>query len=79
MSLDMISWALAEETDTPVDKLVLVILGDFADQHGHASPSMQQMRWFSRTSEQSIQRSLATLEEQGRIKQVQPGTWQVRP
>lgn len=83
MALDVLSWALNQDTDTPVDKLVLIMLADFATDQGEAFPAIAQLAEVTCASQKQVRESLEVLTERGLIKEVPPAdpsraaTWKV--
>jgi pyocin large subunit-like protein len=51
MSVDALSWAKKQRAGSPAAKCVLMILADYADEHGVCWPSQETL---ARESEQSV-------------------------
>jgi pyocin large subunit-like protein len=83
MARENLEWALEQQTDSPADKVVLMVLADAADGNGEACPSVARIAHCSRASEHTVRRSLRTLADQGFILEMDGGglatarTWKV--
>jgi hypothetical protein len=62
MSVDALSWAKKQRAGSPAAKCVLMILADYADEHGVCWPSQETLARESEQSVDSVQRQLKALE-----------------
>lgn len=70
-------WAVRQETETPMDKLVLLLLANYADVDGRAFPSIERLADLACSSIPAVRASLEALAEQGLITAVPGGPQQV--
>lgn len=66
MSFQAVHWALHEVQGVP-NKLVLVVLAEYADEHGCCWPSQQAISRAAELSESTVRRVLRTYEQMGLI------------
>lgn len=70
MSVHVTSWVLRNSKAELGDRLVLLVLADYAGEHGEeARPSVETISEETRLSERQVQRNLRRLEAEGRITQ----------
>lgn len=67
MSIQAVSWAIATETPSPITKLILICLANYADADGGAFPGQKRLAADASASESSIRRGLKVLEFAGLI------------
>ena len=63
MSIKYLNWAWNQNLDTPLQKLILVKLGDNADDSGRAFPSLETIAKFTSCNEKTVRRNITKLEE----------------
>ena len=63
MSIKYLNWAWNQNLDTPLQKLILVKLGDNADDSGRAFPSLNNIAKFTSCNEKTVRRNISKLEE----------------
>lgn len=68
MSVDAISWAKAQPVKPSAAKFVLVMLADYADEHGYCYPGQKRLAQDTSQSERSVRDHLAALERDGWIR-----------
>ena len=68
MSINALSWALKQETDTTTTKLVLLVLSNYADEDHSCYPSEKHLAKIVGVSDRTIRRSLKYLVEKQLIK-----------
>ena len=82
MSWQATSWAVKQRTGSPARKLMLLVLANYADEHGCCWPSQQTLSYDTEQSLDSIQRHLKSLEKLKLIRKVirtnGPGRWSGR-
>lgn len=71
---ERIAWALGQEVDTPMDKLMLVLMAAHADKDGGAWPSIAQLAKVACSSQRQVRESLAELAGRKLITEVEPAT-----
>lgn len=67
MSIDALKWAKDQEAGSPGAKLVLLVLADYADEHGVSWPSKRKLAKVSEQNPRTIQRHLQHLQKIGLI------------
>ena len=67
MSWEATDWAVKQRTGSPIDKLNLLLLANRADQDGVCWPSQARLAVEGEQSDDTVQRSLARLENAGLI------------
>ncbi len=69
MSIQAIGWVLDHERETQgVPRLVLIVLANYADEHGECYPSVARIASSCCCSERAVQYALGQLEDKGIIK-----------
>lgn len=68
MSFQAMAWAVKQKTATPVEKLLLLMLANYADEDGHAWPSKQRLADDCCMNKATVCRNLASLQAQGLIE-----------
>lgn len=63
MSIKYLNWAWNQNLDTPLQKLILVKLGDNADDSGRAFPSLVHIAKFTSCNEKTVRRNITSLEQ----------------
>ena len=71
MSVQAMAWALDVRDLSPSEKLVLIVLGNFADAAGSAWPSQKTLADMTCLTDRTIRSALASLEEKGLIVRTQ--------
>ena len=67
MSIKYLNWAWRQNLKTPLQKLVLLKLGDNADDEGRAFPSIDLMAKFTCSNEKTVRNNIKHLESFGLI------------
>lgn len=67
MSGKAMGWALEQSTELPVDKLVLIAIGNFADEHHQCFPSRKTLAKLAMCSIDTVDRSIRRLIESGML------------
>ena len=70
MSITAINWARQQKTGTPLRKLVLFMLANYADQWAFAWPTQPTLASICQVDERSVRRALNELEEQKKISKI---------
>lgn len=68
MSFDASAWAIRSIADSPTDKLVLIVLSDYADHRDIAFPTHATIAERAMCSPKTVGRALERLEERGLIE-----------
>ena len=67
MSWDAIAWAASQKAGGSTDKLILIILANFADEHGASFPSHRTIATKAECGLSTVERALKRLEKSGLI------------
>lgn len=67
MSVKAMAWALDQVTEQPVDKLVLIALGNFADDANTCFPSRKTLAQIAMCSVDTVDRAIKRLEAAGMV------------
>lgn len=62
------AWALEQQTENPVDKLILIALGNYADENDQCFPSRRTLARIAMCSLDTVDRSIKRLEAAGHIR-----------
>ena len=74
MSVKAMAWALEQSTENPVDKLILIALGNYADDADQCFPSRRTLARIAMCSLDTVDRAIKRLEAAGMIrKEVRQG------
>lgn len=68
MSFEAMRWASEQHAGASINKLLLLLLGNYADQNYECFPSIGKLAKMAEASESTIRRSLRDLEARGLIK-----------
>ena len=68
MSFEAMRWASEQQAGASINKLLLLLLGNYADQNYECFPSIGKLAKMAEASESTIRRSLRDLEARGLIK-----------
>ena len=67
MSFEAMRWASEQQAGASINKLLLLLLGNYADQNYECFPSIGKLAQMAEASESTIRRSLRDLEARGLI------------
>lgn len=67
MSGKAMGWALEQVTELPVDKLVLIAIGNFADENHQCFPSRKKLAVLAMCSVDTVDRAVKRLEDAGML------------
>lgn len=67
MSIQALSWTLEHSTLTGFDRLVLIALANYCDEHGFAGATKKKLAKIARVSEATVWRSLCVAVEAGEL------------
>ena len=59
------AWAVKQETKSPVSKLVLLMVANYADEKGESYPSQEHLAKLCQCTRVSVNRHIKELEKQG--------------
>lgn len=68
MSVKAMAWALEQSTENPVDKLILIALGNYADDADQCFPSRRTLARIAMCSLDTVDRAIKRLEAAGMIR-----------
>lgn len=68
MSFQAMAWAIKQNVENATAKFVLIMIANYADENGRAYPSIGRLASDTSTSESTVQRALAWLEQNGRLR-----------
>lgn len=68
MSVKAMAWALEQSTENPVDKLILIALGNYADDSDQCFPSRRTLARIAMCSLDTVDRSIKRLEAAGMVR-----------
>lgn len=68
MSVKAMAWALEQSTENPVDKLILIALGNYADDNDQCFPSRRTLARIAMCSVDTVDRAIKRLEEAGYVR-----------
>lgn len=68
MSFQAMAWAVKQETDSPISKLVLLMLCNYADEDGECYPSQEHLASLCQCSRVSVNKHIQELRKKGFIK-----------
>lgn len=71
MSAKAMAWALDQTTDLPVDKLILIAIGNFADEHNQCFPSRKTLARIGMCSLDSVDRAVKRLIDGGLVEKAE--------
>ena len=63
MSFQAMAWAVKQKTDSPVSKLVLLMLANYADEHGKCYPSQKHIAQMCGCSRVAVNKHIKILEK----------------
>lgn len=68
MSVKAMAWALEQQTENPVDKLILIALGNYADDADQCFPSRRTLARIAMCSLDTVDRAIKRLEAVGYVR-----------
>ena len=75
MSFQAMAWAVKQETGSPVSKLVLLMLANYADEHGKCYPSQEHLAKLCQCTRVSVNKHIKKLEADNFLKISKEKNW----
>ena len=69
------AWAVKQETKSPISKLVLLMVANYADEQGQAYPSQEHLAKLCQCTRVSVNRHIKELERQGFLSIIKTKNW----